>query len=48
MLDSLKLIELLKKENYEIKVHQHDTLFTVEDSKKKEGKSMVLIAKIYF
>ena len=38
MFDSLKLIELLKKENYEIKIHQHDALFTVEDSKKLRGK----------
>ena len=37
MYNSLELIELLKKENYEIKVHQHDALFTVEDSKKLRG-----------
>ena len=37
MLDSFKLIELLKKK-YEIKTHQHDALFTVEDSKKLRGK----------
>ena len=38
MYNSLELIELLKKRNYEIKVHQHDALFTVEDSKKLRGK----------
>ena len=37
MYNSLELIELLKKEKYEIKVHQHDALFTVEDSKKLRG-----------
>ena len=37
MYNSFELIELLKKAKYEIKVHQHDTLFTVEDSKKKRG-----------
>ena len=38
MYNSLELIELLKKRKYEIKVHQHDALFTVEDSKKLRGK----------
>ena len=38
MYNSLKLIELLKIEKYEIKVHQHDALYTVEDSKKLRGK----------
>jgi len=38
MYNSLDLIELLKKRKYEIKVHQHDALFTVEDSKKLRGK----------
>ena len=38
MYNSLELIELLKKENYEIEVHDHDALFTVEDSKKLRGK----------
>ena len=37
MYNSFELIGLLKKAKYEIKVHQHDTLFTVEDSKKKRG-----------
>ena len=37
MYGSIELIELLKKLNYEIKVHQHDALFTVEDSKKLRG-----------
>ncbi len=38
MYDSSTLIELLKKEKYQIKIHQHDALFTVEDSKKLRGK----------
>ena len=38
MYNSLELIELLKKEKYEIEIHQHDPLFTVEDSKKLRGK----------
>ena len=38
MYNSLELIELLKKRKYAIKVHQHDALFTVEDSKKLRGK----------
>ena len=38
MYNSLELIELLKKESYEIEVHQHDALFTVEDSIKLRGK----------
>jgi len=38
MHNSLELIELLKKERYGAKVHQHDALFTVEDSKKLRGK----------
>ena len=38
MYNSLELIELLKEENYEIEVHQHDAFFTVEDSKKLRGK----------
>ena len=37
MYNSSQLIELLKKENYEIKIHQHDALFTVDDSKKLRG-----------
>ena len=37
MYNSFELIELLKKESYEIEVHQHDALFTVEDSKKLRG-----------
>ena len=37
MYNSLELIELLKKK-YKIEVHQHDALFTVEDSKKLRGK----------
>ena len=38
MYHSLELIELLKKKKYEIQIHQHDPLFTVEDSKKLRGK----------
>ena len=37
MYNSFKLIERLKKENYNITVHEHDALFTVEDSKKFRG-----------
>ena len=37
MYNSSELIELLKKENYNITVHQHDALFTVQDSKKLRG-----------
>ena len=38
MYNSIEHIELLKKESYEIEVHQHDALFTVEDSIKLRGK----------
>ena len=38
MYNSFELIKLLKEEKYEIEVHQHDALFTVEDSKKQRGK----------
>jgi Ala-tRNA(Pro) deacylase len=37
MYNSFELIELLKKENYSIIVHQHEALFTVQDSKKLRG-----------
>ena len=37
MYNSFELIELLKKENYSITIHQHDALFTVQDSKKLRG-----------
>jgi Ala-tRNA(Pro) deacylase len=37
MYNSFELIELLKKENYNITVHQHGALFTVQDSKKMRG-----------
>ena len=37
MYNSLELIELLK-DKYKIEVHQHDALFTVEDSIKLRGK----------
>ena len=38
MFNQLELIQLLKKKNYNITVHQHEALFTVEDSKKLRGK----------
>ena len=38
MYKSFELIELLRKENYSITVHQHEALFTVQDSKKLRGK----------
>ncbi len=38
MYNPTDLIELLKKEKYNIEVHQHEALFTVEDSKKLRGK----------
>ena len=37
MYNSFELIQRLKKENYNITVHQHDALFTVQDSKKLRG-----------
>jgi len=37
MYNSSELIELLKKK-YKIEAHQHDALFTVEDSRKLRGK----------
>ena len=33
-----QLIELLKKKKYNIEIHQHEALFTVEDSKSLRGK----------
>ena len=38
MYNSSELINLLQKENFNIDVHHHDPLFTVEDSKKLRGK----------
>ena len=38
MLNSLDLISLLKKEKCCIKVHEHDALFSVNDSKNLRGK----------
>ena len=38
MYNPFELIKLLKKENYNITVHEHDALFTVQDSKKLRGK----------
>ena len=37
MYNAFELIELLNKENYNITVHQHDALFTVQDSIKLRG-----------
>ena len=37
MYNSFELINLLKKESYNIDVHEHDPLFTVEDSKRLRG-----------
>ena len=37
MHSSSELINLLKKENYSIDVHQHGPLFTVRDSKRMRG-----------
>jgi len=37
MYNSSELIKVLKKENYNIKVHEHGALFTVQDSKKLRG-----------
>ena len=38
MFNSFELIEYLKKQNCNITVHQHDALFTVQDSKELRGK----------
>ena len=38
MYNSLELIDLLKYRNYKFEIHQHDALFTVEDSKSLRGK----------
>ncbi len=38
MYNSSKLINLLDEKKYKFKVHEHDALFTVEDSKKLRGK----------
>ena len=38
MYNSLELIDLLKNRNYKFEIHQHDALFTVEDSKNLRGK----------
>jgi len=38
MYNSFELINLLKKESYNIDVHEHDPLFTVEDSRRLRGK----------
>ena len=37
MYNSFELIKILKKGNYNITVHQHDALYTVQDSKKLRG-----------
>ncbi len=38
MYNSSKLINILTEGKYKIQVHEHDALFTVEDSKKLRGK----------
>ena len=38
MINSLKLINLLKKQNFIVEIHKHNALFTVEDSKNLRGK----------
>ena len=38
MYNSLELIDLLKNKNCKFEIHQHDALFTVEDSKNLRGK----------
>jgi Ala-tRNA(Pro) deacylase len=38
MYNPSKLIKILKNAKYKIEVHQHDALFTVENSKKLRGK----------
>ena len=38
MYNASELINLLQKKNFNIDVHNHDALFTVEDSKKLRGK----------
>ena len=38
MFSSIKFITLLKEKGYDLEIHKHDSLFTVEDSKKLRGK----------
>ncbi len=38
MLDSKKILEILNKKGYDYDVHEHQALFTVEDSVKLRGK----------
>jgi Ala-tRNA(Pro) deacylase len=38
MFNSVRLIDLLKKTKYNIEVHKHDALFTVQESKELRGK----------
>ena len=38
MLDSIWLIDLLKNTKYNIEVHEHEALFTVQDSRELRGK----------
>ncbi len=37
-MDSSQLISLIKEKDYDITIHEHDALFTVEDSKNLRGK----------
>ena len=48
MYNSFELITLLNKEKYNIEVHQHNALYTVEDSKKFRGKINGLHSKNLF
>ena len=38
MLNSTQFINILKERNYDFVIHEHDALFTVQDSKKLRGK----------
>jgi len=38
MLNSTQFINILKKRNYDFVIHEHDALFTVQDSKNLRGK----------
>ena len=38
MLNSYKLIDLLKNSKYNIKIHEHEALFTVQNSRELRGK----------
>ena len=48
MLTPNELIKLLNNRGYDYDFHEHNALFTVEDSNKLEVKLKVCIVKIYF